>query len=101
MSILVKPRRSSWNHGESTYTLATGGESFGRSLKNKALKLVRVITDDAEIALGYLLRNDENNQVRVGHCVGFMRDQYQFERRQQWRVDAVCRDRIKEMVVLG
>lgn len=97
----MKNQRSSWKHGESTYTLSEGGEPFGRSLKAQSLKTVRVITDDAEISLGYLLRNDENNQIRVGHCVGFLRDLFQFSRKQIWRVDAVCRARIKEMVVLG
>ena len=90
-----------WNHGESMFTLASGGESFGRSLKKKAIATVQVVTDDGEIALGYLLRNDESLQVRVGHCVGYMGDNYYITRHQEWRVDAVCRERIERMVYLS
>lgn len=87
-----KPR---WQHGESTFTLAESGPDFGRFLKRQSLGLVRVVTDDAEI-IGFLLRDDEAGQLRVGHCVGFMRDEWQIERRQKWRVSAIGRERITE-----
>jgi hypothetical protein len=90
-----------WNHAESCYTLAESGASFGRSLKRQALRTVKIVTDDAEIAIGYLIRDDEELQIRVGHCTGFVRDGFQIDRRQMWRLDAICRKRIVRMETLS
>lgn len=93
-----KPPR--WQHAESSYTLAESGPDFGRSLKRQSLGIVVVVTDDAEF-VGYLLRDDEPGQIRVGHCIGFMRDEWQIERRQKWRVSAIGRGRITELRRMG
>jgi hypothetical protein len=94
----TKPRvaHHRWTHGESTYPLAESGRDFGAKLKAQSLGLYRVVTDDAEI-IGFLLRDDEAHQIRMGHCLGFVKDDWEIERRQRWRVDAVARHRIRAM----
>lgn len=110
-----KPRQHNyprpWRHAESTYTLATGGASFGRFLKSKAFKIVKVVTDDAEINLGLLIRDDEDHQIRVGYRASLPLPLKRWEempqsplnrrRRYEWRLDAVARERIQEMRVLS
>jgi hypothetical protein len=105
------PRLRPWRHAESTFTLGSGGDKFGESLKAKALKVVQVKTDDAEIALGFLIRDDEDGQIRVGYRASVVKP-YQGQqeipeqhlnqrRRTEWRVDAIARDRITELRVLS
>ncbi len=98
-----------WGHAESTYNLAKGGPKFGDFLKTKAFKLVKVVTDDAQIDLGLLVRDDEEGQIRVGHLVSvekpYQRDDaveyLNLKRRPEWRLDAISRDRITEFRVLS
>lgn len=103
-----EPQRRIWRHGESSYTLAAGGDKFGEYLKSKALKIVKVVTDDSEINFGLLIRNDEDGQIRVGHRVStvkFKDNEAQavlnMKRRTEWRLDAIARDRITELRVLS
>lgn len=101
------PKRpaSNWRHAESMYTLlrqpikrgdrfGTPHDAFGDSLRKDAKAVVQVVTDDAEISMGLLLRDDENNQIRVAHVTSVMGDEFEMRRRQEWRVDAVCKARI-------
>lgn len=101
----VAPRRNyvprTWVHDRSTFKLAEGGASFGQSLKKQAIRIVRILTDDAEISLGLLLRDDEALQIRVAHCTGYVKDEFQMGNRQKWVIEAVSRSRIKEMVTLS
>lgn len=92
-----------WPHAESCYTLAKGGDRFGIQFKKRALGFVRIVTDDAEITLGIVVRDDEDNQVRVAHRVSVPRNPLDPEskRYHEWRLDAVCRSRILERVALN
>jgi hypothetical protein len=100
-----------WRHAESTYTLATGGDKFGQFLKKQAFKFVRVVTDDAQIDFGLLIRDDEDNQIRVGHRVSvplplrtgeeYYTSPLNQRRRYEWRLDAVARERIQEVRTLS
>lgn len=100
-------RRRAWPHRSSNFMLSTGGDRFGDMLKEKRIALVKVVTDDLEIPLGMLMRADEDNQVRVGYRTTIprypnaSRQPLNERRRHEWRLDAINRDRIREMVVIG
>ena len=73
--------------------LAKGGKRMGEGFKRKNLGLVRIVTDDIEITLGMVLRNDEERQVRLCHCVD--------GRHGLFEIVAVDRQRIQAMQVLN
>ena len=92
--------RSGASHGfQSEFVLATGTTGLRESFKAKNLGIVRVLTDRSEYAIAYLLRNDEDKQIRIGTCVpqGRARDQFGWSNRQAWQVIAISRNSIKEM----
>lgn len=97
-----------WRHAESMFTLATGSNRWGEQLKQQALSFVAVTTDDGEIPFGLLIRNDEDNQIRVAHRVSVLRNPNEIgesplnmRRRVEWRLDAIARDRITDYRVLS
>lgn len=73
--------------------LARGSRRMGEQFKRRNIGLVCVKTDDAEITLGMLLRDDEKHQIRICHCVD--------GRRGIFEIIAVARDRVKRMVGLN
>lgn len=77
-----------------------GGVEFAEMMKPRAKAIVRVETDDAQIDLGYLL-DREPHQIRVMHCLGYVRDHYDFAKRQKWQVVTIPHDRVRRAVVLN
>lgn len=96
-----------WPHETASFTLARGGDAFGQEMKSRRIKLARIVTDDCEITLGVVIRDDEDNQVRVAHRCSVLRNPSELgnpitlKRRHEWRLDAICRNRITEMVTLS
>jgi hypothetical protein len=92
-----------WPHKQSTFTLAHGGDGFGRSMKERAIAIVRVVTTDLEIPLGLLVRDDEDNQIRVAHHVSVPAGYRHWpdSRRYEWRLDAIDRNAVRELTRLS
>lgn len=84
---------------QSHKVLATGTTGLHESFKQQNLGLVYVRTDDAEWQLGYLLRDDERRQIRIGSAVprGRDRDAFGWSNKIVWCVFAIDRLRIREM----
>lgn len=77
-------------------TLGQGREDLRDWIKQRSTAIVKVVTDDAEIALAYLIREDAKFIV-VGTCERErMFDNFQFGHRLRWVTLSIPRNRIKE-----
>jgi hypothetical protein len=81
--------------GKSEYTLGTfTGDRAGEDFKARAIRFERVVTDDAEISLGLLIRDDEDNQIRIAYRARGGRNPL-------WKLVAIDRSRILERRTLS
>lgn len=107
---VIGPRN--WTREEGTFVLARGGGKMGEDFKAKNIGIVRVrvadkvvLNEQGQVAanverqfdIAYLLRDDENVQIRIGVFAGHDRR----SRRERWEVIAVARHRIQEMTKLS
>jgi hypothetical protein len=81
--------RRTWSTTTSYFTLGVGGEAFGQSMKEKRIGLINVTTDDIQIDMGLVIRDDEDNQIRVAF-------RERRGKRPVWRLVAIHRPRILE-----
>lgn len=82
-------------------TLHRVGQSSREFIQAHSNKLVRVVTDNEEV-FGYLIRHDLGG-VRIGHCLGFVRDNYRFSQQQRaaWVIDDVKAIDVKSITELN
>lgn len=85
--------------------LVRGRNDLRKYIQKKAEAVVRIKTRDFDIDMGFLMRNDERHQVRVGFCSSTHKrhDLEWYEpraRHVEWQIVAIPRSLIREMVVL-